>query len=615
MTIKELLSYSRNNSLHDMLASCFADEKINQCTGDRILAILRTHSCLKSLPKSMKTLLNTPRQSCALLDVPPGKYLHFGLDTAINRILEKIPSNCVPLSLEIDFSTDGASLDNSGSNEIWPLQCRIANIKNSSSEVIGIYKGAHKPQSAMNFLGPFVQDASKIIREGGLIYLNKKLRVTLRAFIADAPARAFILNHMGHNSRYACSKCKVIGWSVRMHMTFPGIDHPTRTDVDYHRRLDEDHHKDGVSPLSLLPMGMVTQVPFEYMHLVCLGVVKRMLRAWVNGTFSMKSKLSGHQLNLISGRLERLAELSPKEFARPPRSLNQYIHYKTTEFRQFLLYTGPVVLKSVLADDIYKHFIILHAAVRILTSESSSETQLLYAKLALRIFVRQCENIYGSSFVSYNVHGLLHIVDDVKMLGPVDAYSAFPYENNMRLFRRCCKKPSLHLQQIANRYAEQALWYTRNDTKRHDAPIVLLGCHANGPLPANIAPSLCIQYRVVKSKKFSLSSKPRDRCVIMKNKTICMVYNIVVMDNKIKLIVKKFDKVTPFYDVAIPSSLVGYYKCSTLEKELTSVKFADIDTKAYLMPHWSRCVLDNNGRELLDNGVYVVAAMSCAAHY
>jgi len=56
-------------------------------------------------------------------------------------------------------------------------------------------------------------------------------------------------------------------------MVFMGINHSLRTDDEYARLDDEDHHK-GPSSLSRLPMSMVSQVPIEYMHLICIGVVK-----------------------------------------------------------------------------------------------------------------------------------------------------------------------------------------------------------------------------------------------------------------------------------------------------------------------------------------------------
>lgn len=66
-----------------------------------------------------------------------------------------------------------------------------------------------------------------------------------------------------------------------------------------------------------------------------------------------------------------------------------------------------------------------------------------------------CEDIYGLTFLSYNIHGILHLVEDVFRFGPLDSYSAFPYENSMVYFTRMCRKPHLSLQQIAARRAEQ----------------------------------------------------------------------------------------------------------------------------------------------------------------
>lgn len=115
--------------------------------------------------------------------------------------------------------------------------------------------------------------------------------------------------------------------------------------------MDEDHHKDGLSPLSMLPMGMVSQVPFEYMHFVCLGVMKKLLSAWVHGKYSRVTKLSARSINIISRKLNILTAYCPSDFARRLhvlRSLVACSKYKATEFRQFLLYVGPVVTYGIL---------------------------------------------------------------------------------------------------------------------------------------------------------------------------------------------------------------------------------------------------------------------------
>lgn len=124
------------------------------------------------------------------------------------------------------------------------------------------------------------------------------------------------------------------------------------------------------------------------------------------------------------------------------------------EFRQFLLYTGPAIMYRILHESVYLYFLILHAAIRILVSQSPSENLLTFAKMGLQIFVKQCPSLYGSHFVSYSIHGLLHLVQDFRNFGSLDSFSAFPYKDNMTSIRRLCRKPGQILQQIRNRIRE-----------------------------------------------------------------------------------------------------------------------------------------------------------------
>lgn len=180
---------------------------------------------------------------------------------------------------------------------------------------------------------------------GDITFRGKQLPIRLRCFIVDAPARAFILNHRSHMSNHPYSKCKISGVICEGRYIFCGVNHSLRTNQEYIKCLDDYHHKDGKSPLLLLPIGMVSQVLFEYMHLVCLGVVKKLLTAWIYGKYSRLTKLSARSISQISTRLKTLATYCPSDFV---RSLDACTKYKATEFRQFLLYTGPVVTYGIL---------------------------------------------------------------------------------------------------------------------------------------------------------------------------------------------------------------------------------------------------------------------------
>jgi len=99
---------------------------------------------------------------------------------------------------------------------------------------------------------------------------------------------------------------------------------------------------------------------------------------------------------------------------------------------------------------VYTYFLLLHVAIRILISALPSEAYLNFTDCALQIFVIRFEYLYDSIFTSYNVHGLTHLINDVRRLSTLDLLSAFPYENNMVMFRKFCRK----IQQISNRIAE-----------------------------------------------------------------------------------------------------------------------------------------------------------------
>ncbi|EFN87335.1 hypothetical protein EAI_08038, partial [Harpegnathos saltator] len=383
--------------------------------------------------------------------VEPGEYIHFGLEESIVEVLLQFPNTSLPNQLEIDFNTDGCNLDKSGNIHIWPIQCRLANIRHTKP-IIGIYRGASKPNNPNTFFEKFITDIKKIFNNGGISARGKKCSIILRCFIADA--HAFILNHRSHISNKPCSKCKVSDTWCEGRNIFRGVNHLLRTNEEYVTCNDEDHHKEGRSPLESLPFGMVSQVPLEYMHLVCLGVMKKLLSAWVCGKYSRLSKLPARSISIMSKRLETLKTYCPSDFARRPKSLDTYTKYKATELRQFLLYTGPVVTYGILDQQLYTHFLFLHVAIKILVSTSPSEAYLKFADLALKKFVDRCESLYGATFNSYNIHGLLHLTDDVRQLDSLDSFSAFPYENNMTFFRKYCRKPNLPLQQIFKRMAE-----------------------------------------------------------------------------------------------------------------------------------------------------------------
>jgi len=86
-------------------------------------------------------------------------------------------------------------------------------------------------------------------------------------------------------------------------------------------------------------------------------------------------------------------------------------------------------LAKILHEELYHHFLILAIATRVLVQDNLNDDMCDYAKKLLVIFVESCAPLYGKEMLVYNVHSLIHLPDDVKKFGPLDRFSAFPFES------------------------------------------------------------------------------------------------------------------------------------------------------------------------------------------
>ncbi|XP_054746361.1 uncharacterized protein LOC129250792, partial [Anastrepha obliqua] len=222
-----------------------------------------------------------------------------------------------------------------------------------------------------------------------------------------------------------------------------------RSDSTFKNRIDLSYHslefKQAESLLESFNFGMVSQFPLEPMHLVDLGVTKKLLQLLIKKGNVTK----------MNEKLLLLNRFVPSEFSRLSRDLDQISNWKSTEFRQFLLYTGIFVLKDCINEDLYYHFLLLHAGIRFLSCEKSFNVESNVANELLKEFVDLFGNIYGDHLISYNVHGLLHLSDCVREFGPLDNFSAYKFENYMQHLKKIINKPNKILQQMFFRISER----------------------------------------------------------------------------------------------------------------------------------------------------------------
>lgn len=120
----------------------------------------------------------------------------------------------------------------------------------------------------------------------------------------------------------------------------------------------------------------------------------------------------------------------------------------------------------------YKHFLLLHVAVYILSNQTLIDKHFCIAKKCIQQFVNKSSDIYDKFFVVFNVHSLLHICDDVAAYGPLEEYSCFQFESYLGTIKRKIRGKKLPLAQIHNRIVELSKVYN-NKSKEKNLNIAL----------------------------------------------------------------------------------------------------------------------------------------------
>ena len=402
--------------------------------------------------------------------------------------------------------------------------------------------------------------------------------ITIHSFVCDAPARAFVKGIMSPSGYSSCEKCTVRG-QYDGKVILKEVDCPLRTDDGFNAMVDDEHHV-SPCPLQPLPLGCVSQFGLDYMHLTCLGVMRRLILYWKGPVGPLQVRLNRKVICDLSFRLLRLKEFVPVEFARKPRSLDEVMRWKATEFREFMLYSGMLVLRHILSDDLYQHFMLLFVSMRILVSQQLSQLYCDYAHELLVKFVSDAAVLYGNDILVYNVHCLVHLANDVKRLGCLEDFSAFTFENKLGQLKKLVHKPQQPLQQIMRRLHEET------SLEVHGSNVVvepiLLSQHHDGPILHGFHGAS--QYRRVRTNEFTLSVSSGNNCVLLDGCIPAIVKNILKTDKGIVMICVKFESVQDAFLTPSPSSRLNIYHVAGMQDHLFLATVSDIVHKCICWP-------------------------------
>lgn len=329
---------------------------------------------------------------------------------------------------------------------------------NIAPMVCGIWCGETKP--VLNeFLNPLVSELMTIL-ESGITINSHHVAIKMGRILGDTPARSLIKGTVNHNHKFGCQKCEVAGeyFKVQHRMSFPKTDARRRTNETFRAREQKMHHKE-TSLLEKLDIDMIKAFPTsDSLHLLDLGIMRKCMYRWVFGIKGYTQKWNKATIDTVSRLLKGCQPQMPSDIHRAVRGLDCLKRWKGLEYRTILLYVGMVVLKDVLPEHEYHHFLILCCAVNICSSKVYYKASIPLASKLFGKYVQMYIEIYGEDTITSNVHSLIHITEDLNDLNICDLaeISTYKYENCLRLLGLKVKHCNLPLEQVAKRITEMA---------------------------------------------------------------------------------------------------------------------------------------------------------------
>ncbi|XP_067206952.1 uncharacterized protein [Linepithema humile] len=500
---------------------------IPHCHLDTLLKILRKRA-LPTLPACSKTFLRTSSSEYKIKNFQThdgkeiGEFVYFGIAAGLERCVNK---NLHPTNeLQLQFNCDGLPLYKSSAKQFWPILCKVhVNPDVYKPFLVAVFCGIEKPNNLDEYLCEFVQEMNELSRNGILID-EQSLTVRIMCFVCDKPARSFIKCIKGHGGYYACERCTIQGIQYERRTVYLSSNCEDRTDVSFRSQENREHHT-GLSPLLQLgsKLDMVKCFVLDFMHLGCLGIMKKMLTEIFLEGHSV-AKLNQGRKQWLSQCLVELQSQIPDDFQRTTRTLAETAKWKATEYRLLLLYVGPVVFRQILPKKYYRHFLLLHCACRILCSKELALQYNLQAKAYLKSFVLLTKQYYGKKYLILNMHSLIHLVNDAKnMECSLNDFTSFPFENSLGKIKKVLRTGHRPLAQLCRRMHESHFANFKKVTFPPSVTILRKGrTERNGS----------ILVKKIKYKQVIITTKSPNNTVLLNNKILMNIDAMHVPPNE-----------------------------------------------------------------------------------
>lgn len=377
-----------------------------------------------------------------------------------------------PLALSVIIGTDGGQVfQTSCRNSMWPIQV-ICNELHPSERfraenmmLAGLWFGKSSPEMSA-FLKP-LSDELKSMETNGVRRVINGEEVSCPVYtimcVCDSVAKPKLQNIVQFNGYFGCGYCYQRGVLDEEcgQVRFPfdeNVKYPLRTEESVRKAMTLAQETSvtetgikGLSPLLLFStLHLVFGIPIDYMHAVLLGTVKRLVGFWFDETSSGKR----YYIKKFEPEIDKILSniTLPSKIATRPKLISKRAQWKAKDYAAFLLHYGLPCLEKYLPSVYIENFRDLCNGIFLLLTDSISPVDLHEAHNYLSKFVKSFNLLYGTKNMVYNVHLLTHLVQIVKLCGPLPMYSAFSLENGMGLLIKLVKGTNSVASQISRKY-------------------------------------------------------------------------------------------------------------------------------------------------------------------
>ena len=316
---------------------------------------------------------------------------------------------------------------------------RATRYKKDNCLLVGLIPGPKEPHDINSFLRPFVADLIKLW--AGVEMNKRKVRCALLCVACDIPAGRKLCGFLSFTAHLGCSRCLKEFPGTFGCMEYGGFDRqnwPLRTGTAHQQNakklrsaktaneLEAKESSSGCKFSELLELPYFDaprMLIIDPMHNLFLGSAKRFFKKVLIDHLA----LCESHFSLIQNRVDTF--IVPSGIGRIPVKIQSgFASFTADQWKNWVLYFSIISLRNIVTGDVlecWRHFVL---ACRVLCCKSLSNDQVKLGDALLLQFCRRTENLFGSQYITPNMHLHCHLHDCILDYGPLHGFWCYAFE-------------------------------------------------------------------------------------------------------------------------------------------------------------------------------------------